>query len=112
MLEYCCTVWHCGLPLYLSEQVEKIQKLALRIILPGRCHGEAQEMLLCPRLDIRRGKLCKKTMKKIALYGRISRHLTMTRENEHGYNLKNVEQMNSLLLNVELIGLVTAFPLS
>ncbi len=21
MLEYCCTVWHCGLPLYLSEQV-------------------------------------------------------------------------------------------
>ena len=46
------------------------------------------------------------------IYVRISRHLTMTSENEHGYNLKNVEQMNSLLLNVELIGLVTAFPLS
>ncbi|CAB4017461.1 RNA-directed DNA polymerase from mobile element jockey, partial [Paramuricea clavata] len=53
-LEYCCTVWHCGLPMYLSEQVEKIQKRALRIILPGRSYGEAQEMLQCPRLDIRR----------------------------------------------------------
>ena len=33
MLEYCCAVWHRGLPLYcgLSEQVHKIQKRALRI---------------------------------------------------------------------------------
>ncbi|CAB4010558.1 Hypothetical predicted protein [Paramuricea clavata] len=65
-LEYCCTVWHCGLPMYLSEQVEKIQKRALRIILPGRSYGEAQEMLQCPRLDIRRDELCEKTMKNIA----------------------------------------------
>ena len=64
MLEYCCTVWHCGLPLYLSEQVEKIKKRALRIILPGRSYGEAQEMLQCPRLDIRRGKLCEKSNEK------------------------------------------------
>ncbi len=64
MLEYCCTVWHCSLPLYLSEQVEKIQKLALRIILPGRSYGEAQEMLQCPRVDIRRGKLCEKNNEK------------------------------------------------
>ena len=47
----------------------------LRIILPGRSYGEAQEMLQCPSLDIRRGKLCEKTMKKIALDGRLSRHL-------------------------------------
>ena len=35
ILEYCCTVWRCNLPTYLSEEVEKIQKRALRIILPG-----------------------------------------------------------------------------
>ena len=56
LLEYCCTVWHCGLPLFLSEQVEKIQKRALRIILPGRSYRETQVMLQCPKLDIRRGE--------------------------------------------------------
>ena len=60
--KYCCTVWHCGLPRYLSEQVEKIQKRALRIILPGRSCSEPQEMLECPWLDIRRSELCEKTM--------------------------------------------------
>ena len=84
-LEYCCTVWHCGLPMYLSEQVEKIQKRALRIILPGRSYGEAQEMLQCPRLDIRRGELCEKTMKNIALGSRLSSHLTLTSENDFPY---------------------------
>ena len=79
------TVWHCGLPMYLSEQVEKIQKRALRIILPDRSYGEAQEIVQCPRLDIRRGELCEKTMKKIALGSRLSSHLTLTSENEHAW---------------------------
>ncbi len=60
----------------------------MRIILPGRSYGEAQKMLQCLSLDIRRGKLCEKTMKKIALDGRLSRHLTTTRENKHGYNFQ------------------------
>ena len=81
--------------MYLSEQVEKIQKRALRIILPGRSYGEAQEILQCPRLDIRRGKLCEKTMKKIALGSRLSSHLTLTSENEHGYNLRNFKKFAS-----------------
>ncbi len=104
MSEYCCTVWHCGLPLHLSEQVEKIQKRALRIILPGRFYGEAQEMLQCPRLDIRRGKLCEKIMKKITFDGRLSRHLTLTRKNEHGYNLRNVEQFSSFKCRTDRFG--------
>ena len=86
ILEYCCTVWRCNLPTYLSEEVEKIQKRALRIILPGGCYSEPQEILQCPRLDIRRSELCEKTIKKIALGGRLSCHLTLTRENEHRYN--------------------------
>ena len=74
--------------MYLSEQVEKIQKRALRIILPGRSYGEAQEILQCPRLDIRRGELCEKTMKKIALGSRLSSHLTLTSENEQFASFK------------------------
>ena len=103
-LEYCCTVWHCGLPMYLSEQVEKIQKRALRIILPGRSYGEAQEMLQCPRLDIRRGELCEKTMKNIALGSRLSSHLTLTSENEHVYNLRNFKQFASFKCRTDRFG--------
>jgi hypothetical protein len=35
IVEYTCQVWHYGLPQYLSDQVEKIQKRALKIIFPG-----------------------------------------------------------------------------
>ncbi|CAB4023173.1 Hypothetical predicted protein [Paramuricea clavata] len=103
-LEYCCTVWHCGLPMYLSEQVEKIQKRALRIILPGRSYGEAQEMLQCPRLDIRRGELCEKTIKNIALGSRLSSHLTLTSENEHVYDLRNFKQFASFKCRTDRFG--------
>ena len=34
VLEYCCPVWHNALPLYLAEQLERVQKRAFRIILP------------------------------------------------------------------------------
>ena len=34
MSEYACQVFHNGLPKYLSEELEKIQRRALRIIFP------------------------------------------------------------------------------
>ena len=45
VLEYCCVVWHHALPSYLSEEVEQIQKRALRIMLLGhffQCANEQQ----------------------------------------------------------------------
>ena len=34
VLEYCCPVWHNALPLYVAEQLERVQKRAFRIIMP------------------------------------------------------------------------------
>ena len=34
VLEYCCVVWHHSIPLYLDNEVERVQRRALRIILP------------------------------------------------------------------------------
>ena len=62
-LEYYCIVWHCNLPRYLSEEIEKIQKRALRIILQNRSYNEALTSLQCPRLDNRRTYLCERTIK-------------------------------------------------
>ena len=104
ILEYCCPVWHCGLPKHLSEQIEKVQKRALRIILPGRTYCDALELLKCSRLDVRRNKLCEKTMKKIALGDRIPRYLDVMRENEHLYNLRNFNQFTFLKYRTDRFG--------
>ena len=40
IVEYACQVWHYGLPQYLSDQVEKIQKRALKIIFSGATYAE------------------------------------------------------------------------
>ena len=39
--EYACQVFHNGLPKYLSEELEKIQRCALRIIFPDLGYQEA-----------------------------------------------------------------------
>ena len=35
VLEYCCSVWHTSPPFYLNEQIERLQKRILRIIVPN-----------------------------------------------------------------------------
>ena len=40
VLEYACQVFHCNLPLYLSDEIERIQRRALRIIFPACCYRE------------------------------------------------------------------------
>ena len=41
MSEYACQVFHNGLPEYLSDELEKIQRCALRIIFPDLGYQEA-----------------------------------------------------------------------
>ena len=36
VLEYACPVWHTNLPKYLSENIEMIQKRALKSIFPNK----------------------------------------------------------------------------
>ena len=43
MSEYACQVFHNGLPEYLSEELEKIQRRALRIIFPDLGYQEAKK---------------------------------------------------------------------
>ena len=45
LLEYCCAVWHHALPPYLSQELERIQKCALKIIVPALSYSEALQAL-------------------------------------------------------------------
>ena len=35
VLEYACPVWHFSLPVFLSDQIEQIQRRSVKIICPG-----------------------------------------------------------------------------
>ena len=42
-MEYACEVFHSNLPMYLSEELERVERRAMRVIFPGMKHKEALE---------------------------------------------------------------------
>ena len=91
VLEYCCIVWHNGLPGYLADSIERVQRRAMNIISPGKSYYESLIELNCPRLDDRREALCKKTFEKIIDGNRLSYLLPRPRDNVT-YDLRNFNQ--------------------
>ena len=58
VLEYACQVWHYNIQQYLSEEIQKIQKRAFRIILPTQKYDDALSKTNIMSLRNRREKLC------------------------------------------------------
>ena len=58
ILEYACQVWHFSLTQKLIEQVEQIQRRALRIIIPTLSYNECLDSLNMDTLYERRRRLC------------------------------------------------------
>ena len=58
ILEYSCEVWHHSLPQYLGDQIERIQRRALRIIFPDCCYDIAMDRAGVVSLFIRRETIC------------------------------------------------------
>ena len=81
--EYCCVVWHHALPFYLSQEVECIQKRALKIIVPALSYSEALQFLNLRTLDERHNEICVKTLEKISRGGPLVKHLPMTSQHMH-----------------------------
>ena len=63
--EYACQVFHDGLPLYLSEELEKIRRRALRIIFPELGYQEALEECSIATLYQRRKVLTERLFEEI-----------------------------------------------
>ncbi len=64
VLEYPCQVWHFNIQEYLSEDIEKIQRRAVRISLPLMRYREARNFTGIPLLKARRETLCEQFFKK------------------------------------------------
>jgi len=65
ILEYACQTFHSSLPQYLSDDIERIQKRALRIIFPDLHYNEALESAQLTTLCARREELCVKLFSSI-----------------------------------------------
>ena len=92
LLEQSCTVWHSGLTAENSEDLERIQKCALKIILQEayKSYENALMMLDLENLDERRERLCLQFAKKCLGNGKMKdlfppnqkTHPMLTRFNE------------------------------
>ena len=65
IMEYACVVWHTSLTKGQNEQLERIQRRALRIIYGGDNDGRRQALSTMRPLSDRRDQLCRKFFKKL-----------------------------------------------
>ena len=87
VLEYACEVWHCNITEYLSDDIEKIQKRALRIVLPTASYQEARQFTGIPLLKERRQTLCQRFFAKNAQGTKMGELLPP--KLEHDYNKRS-----------------------
>ena len=66
----------------------------MRIIFPGRTYDEALVIASCDRLDIRRKKICMKTLRKIITQGRLKEHVLQTRETAQRFDIRNSQNIS------------------
>lgn len=59
VLEYACAVWHPGLTGYLSDEIERVQVRAFKIMLPAMDYSEALAFYKLSTLKERRINICK-----------------------------------------------------
>ena len=85
-----CPVWSTSLPHYLSNQLEMVQKRAMRIIHPLACYDEPLCKSSISRLADRRLEVCSKTFfKACAPDSRLHCFIAPRREEVHGRRLRS-----------------------
>ena len=99
VLEYACQVWHYNIQQYLSEEIEKIQKRAFRIILPTQKYDEALTKTNIMSLRNRRGKLCEQFFETNISNEKLTNLLPQTTLYE--YELKSVPKYHNYLCRTE-----------
>ena len=87
-VEYASPVW-AGLPSYLSDLLETIQKKALRIIFPYVSYCQARELAGLETLSSRRTVACKNFAKNCCQTGILSGLFKQPRKIDHRYNLRS-----------------------
>ena len=91
VFEYSCDVWAMCFPRFLIDQLEAIQKRALRILYPTLNYQQALTLTNVPSLEERRAKLCPKVWRNIKdnPNSQLYRLLPPVPSECHSYQLRN-----------------------
>ena len=89
IIEYASPVFHDGLPNYLSDDLERLQKRALRIISPSTTYAEALDICGLSSLQDRREHLTTKLFHEICCDPNHKLQYLLPDLNESAVNLRN-----------------------
>ncbi len=92
--EYACQVFHNGLPLYLVDDLERLQKRALRTIYPSLTYREALTASKLPTLYDRRDGLTKRLFNEISSNPNHKLYNLLPGRNSFTVNLRNKRSFN------------------
>ena len=90
--EYACPVFHDGLPVYLSNELEGVQKRAMRIIFPLCSYNEALVESGLTKLSDRRQELVDKLFKNVLQNEQNKLHELLPARNTCTFNLRNMRK--------------------
>ena len=92
---HCKLSRHPNLPIYLSDQIERIQKRAFRIMYATLRNEDALQTTRCTRLSIRRHHVCLKTFETIGSNkSKLAHLLPKKRQKCHGRCLRKSNNFN------------------
>ena len=94
VLEYACQVFHCSLPNYLSDEIERIQRRALRIIFPNCTYSEHLVRAGLPPLFNRRQSLCQELLHNIVSDSNHKLHQLLPPRASHNRRLRFTRMFN------------------
>ena len=84
-----------AIPRFLSDELERVQKRAMRIIFPGHSYDEALQLANCTSLSDRRNEICINTLQKIAKRaGPLVEHVTQSRACAQQYYIRNLNNLS------------------
>ena len=90
-LEYACQVFHCNLPLYISEEIERIQRRTLRVIFPDCSYSEGLAKAGLTTLYDRRSTLCKELFSVIDTQGNHKLSHLLPVRSQQNYIISEIE---------------------
>ena len=101
VLEYCCVVWHSSITVEEIQDLERVQKCAVRVILGNeeKSHEDSLKELGLDLLSIRRKKLCVEFAKKSISNPKTTSWFPKRPLTEH--NIRNSSEFEIMHANTE-----------
>ena len=87
-LEYCAPLYHNGLPDYLGNDIERVQKGALSIIYPALSYQDLLQSLNLESLKVRRSDHCQKLFNQVVSEPEHKLRHFLPAKNKCPYNLR------------------------